>query len=329
MILYTRIILAAALLIGALAIGFRFTSKPRSAGSQKQISTPQDIPEIRTNMADIQTKDCPEQGVHLIGPSNPSFAKLAQLVTSDELSGTAVPPVFLQNTSKHSIVGYRITWACIDRAGITDVRDKSNIISYVFLHGDESERIQAMAGDGVLWSPTRPGLFHSVPDATCSRYWCRTRMDAWLIHHPQRSPGKIFRFTDFSGWRLFDDGTFVGPDTTGFFNEAEYEIDARYEILNQVGEDLKSGVRVEDVFTKLEQIAGQVMPELPELPSRAEYLNFFRGIFAKNILGMKHLYGTERAIEDVHQQLSKPLGEATKAMTRIRKENCIWEINFD
>jgi len=110
---------------------------------------------------------------------------------------------------------------------------------------------------------------------------------------------------------FFDDGTFVGPDTMGLFNEEESELDARYEILSKVESDLKSGVRVEDIFKKLEQIAGQSMPgqsmpELSESPSRAEYLNFFRRMFAKNILGMKHLYGTERAIEDVHQQLSKP-----------------------
>jgi hypothetical protein len=306
MIFYTRIILAAALLIGALTIGFRFMSKPRSAGSQKQISTSQDIPEIRTNMAAIQTKDFPEQGVHLIGPSSPSFAKLAQLVTSDELSGTAVPPVFLQNTSKHSIVGYRITWACIDRAGITDVRSKSNIISYVFLHGDESERIQAMAGDrGVMepnsnWFISLDGPTRRVEDTGAGQAWMPGSYTTPKISE------KYPKITISVDGVFFDDGTFVGPDTTGFFNEAEYEIDARYEILNQVESDLKSGVRVEDVFKKLEQIAGQSVPELAESPSRAEYLNFFRGMFAKNILGMKHLYGTERAIEDVHQQLSKP-----------------------
>jgi len=306
MIFYTRIILAAALLIGALTIGFRFMSKPRSAGSQKQINTSQDMPEIRTNMADIQTKEFPEQGVHLIGPSSPSFAKLAQLVTSDELAGTAVPPVFLQNTSKHSIVGYRITWACIDKAGIADVRDKSKIISYVFLHGDKAERIQAMAGDvGVMepnstWFISLDGPTQRVQETDAGQ----GLMPGSYIT-PQIS-NQCSKLTISVDGVFFDDGTFVGPDTMALFNEEESELDARYELLSNVESDLKSGVRVEDVFKKLEQIAGQSMPELGESPSRAEYLNFFKRMFAKNILGMKHLYGTERAIEDVHQQLSKP-----------------------
>jgi hypothetical protein len=303
MIPYGRLIVVTAFLICLSTIGFVFISKSRTARSQKQNNTASGI---GTTMAQFQTKDFPEQGVQLIGPSNPSFAKLAQLVTSDELSGTAVPPVFLQNTSKHSIVGYRITWACIDKAGIADVRDKSKIISYVFLHGDKAERIQAMAGDvGVMepnstWFISLDGPTRRVQDTGAEPGWMPGSYTTPKISE------KYSKLTISVDGVFFDDGTFVGPDTTGFFNEAQYEIDARYEILNQVESDLKSGVRVEDVFTKLEQIAGQAMPELPELPSRAEYLNFFRGIFAKNILGMKHLYGTERAIEDVHQQLSKP-----------------------
>jgi hypothetical protein len=255
---------------------------------------------------DFQTKDFPEQGVRLIGPSNPAFAKLAQLVTSDELSGTAMPPVFLQNTSKQSIVGYRITWACIDKAGIADVRDKSKIISYVFLHGDKAERIQAMAGDVGVIEPNST-WFISLDGPT--RRIQETGAGQGLMPGSYITPqisNQWSKLTISVDGVFFDDGTFVGPDTMALFNEEESELDARYEILSKVESDLKSGVRVEDVFKKLEQIAGQSMPELAESPSRAEYLNFFKRMFAKNILGMKHLYGTERAIEDVHQQLSKP-----------------------
>jgi len=105
---------------------------------------------------------------------------------------------------------------------------------------------------------------------------------------------------------FLDDGTFLGPDTTEFFNEVKTQMETRHEILSKVESDLKSGVPAEDIFRKLERIAGQPMPELPELPSRAEHLSFFRRIFAKDILGMKNVFGAEKAFADVHQQLSKP-----------------------
>lgn len=256
---------------------------------------------------DFQTKDFPEHGVHLIGPSNPSFAQLAQLIKSNEDSVTAVPPVFLQNTSKHSVVGYRITWECVDKAGIVDVRHKSNIISYVFLHGDESDRIQAMACDvrvmepNSIWFISLDGPTERVQDVDAGQ------TEKWMPGSElQRISTQCSKVTISLDGVFFDDGTFLGPDTTAFFNEVESQMDARHEILSKVEADLKSGVRVEDIFRKLEQIAGQPMPELPELPSRGEYLSFFKILFAKDILGMKNVFGTEKAIDDVHQQLSKP-----------------------
>jgi len=198
-------------------------------------------------------------------------------------------------------------WQCVDRAGIADVRDKSNIISYVFLHGDEADRIQAMACDtGVMepnstWLISLDGPTERVQDNGAGQSEKRTPTSDL-----QRISKKCSQITISLDGLFLDDGTFLGADTTAFFDEVESKMDARHEILSKVEGDLKSGVSVEDVFRKLEQIAGQPRPELPDLPSRAEYLSFFRIIFAKDILGMRNVFGTEKAIEDVHQQLSKP-----------------------
>src|SRR5436309_98135 len=101
---YRRLTIVAAILIGVLTLGFVFIAKSRGVRSQKQIDTAEGRNE-KPLIANFQTKDFPEHGVHLIGPSNPSFAKLAQLIKSNEDSGTDVAPVFLQNTSKHYVVG--------------------------------------------------------------------------------------------------------------------------------------------------------------------------------------------------------------------------------
>ena len=303
---YGRLTIVAAILIGGLTLGFVFIAKSRGVRSQKQIDKGEWKNE-RPSMADFQTKDFPEHGVHLIGPWNPSFAKLAQLVKRDEVSGTDVPPVFLQNTSKRSVVGYRITWTCVDKARIADVRDKSNIISYVFLHTDESERIQAMACDvnvmepNSTWFISLDGPTKRVQDVGAGQ------TEKWVPGSElQRVSTHCAKVTISLDGLFFDDGTFLGPDTTAFFNEVESQMDARHEVLSRVENDLKSGLRVEDIFRKLEQVAGQPRPELPELPSRGQYLSFFRIIFAQDIVGMKNVFGAEKAIEDVHKQLSRP-----------------------
>jgi hypothetical protein len=287
-----------------ITLGFVFISKSRGVRSQKQIDTAEGRNE-KPLIADFQTKDFPEHGVHLIGPSNPSFAKLVQLTKSNEDSVTDVPPIFLQNTSKHSVVGYRITWECVDKAGVADVRDVSNIISYVFLHGDESERIQAMSCDAKVMEPNST-WFISLEHPTERVEQIGTGQESTHGSYTPKISNECSRVTISVDGVFFDDGTFLGPDTTAFFNEVKAQMDARHEILSKVQSDLKSGVRVEEILRKLEQIAGQPMPELPEIPSRAEYLNAFRIIFAKDILGMNKVFGVEKAMEDVHQQLSKP-----------------------
>ena len=293
--------------LGFLAFGLILLLQRPTAGGHKPIKRAEDPNRRGTLTADFQTKDFPEHGVRLIGPSSPEFAQLAQLIKSNEDSGTDVVPVFLKNTSKHSVVGYRITWECVDKAGIADVRDKSDIISYVFLHGDESDRVQAMACDAGVMEPNSTWFISLDRPTQRVQDVGAGQTERWIpgpeLQRISKQCSKVMISLD--GF-FFDDGTFLGPDTREFFNEVESQMDARHEILSKVESDLKSGVRVDDIFRKLEQIAGQPRPELPELPSRAEYMSFFRIVFAKDILGMKNVFGTEKAIEDVHQQLSKP-----------------------
>ena len=53
---------------------------------------------------------------------------------------------------------------------------------------------------------------------------------------------------------FFDDGTFIGPDTNDFFAKVKTQIDVRYEILQGVQSDLKSGKDPAAVFKGLEQM---------------------------------------------------------------------------
>lgn len=120
---------------------------------------------------------------------------------------------------------------------------------------------------------------------------------------------------------FFDDGTFLGADTIGFFNEVKSQMDARYEIISEVENGVKSGANVDGILRKLEQIASQPMPDLGESPSRSEYMNSFRILIAKDILGMKAVFGTKKAIEDVHQQA---LGIPAEALAASELDGFLW-----
>ena len=101
---------------------------------------------------------------------------------------------------------------------------------------------------------------------------------------------------------FFDDGTFMGPDTTNFFAKVKTQMDVRYEILQGVENELQSGKNPAEVFKRLEQIR-----DFEETQGGTdETRSYFRALFARDVVGMKNTWGTEKAIKTVELQLSRP-----------------------
>lgn len=260
----------------------------------------------------FEARDFPEHGVSLIVPSDPSFGHLQAKLESTSFRDPY--SVLLKNTGTRAVVGYSLKWQCFDGRGETSDRNLSNdrnfnrIVSYIFLHGEESDHRAAVNGSVDIVKP------HSI--------WLISSDSARPIEGPGGGDSVAFSTTqlDESGGVetiqgcasmtviadgiFFDDGTFIGPDTNGFFTEVKSEMDARYEILRGVQNDLKSGKKADEIFKELERVRdlGAVKPgELPTADG-----SFFRSVFAKDVLGRKEFFGVDKTIEDIQLQLSKP-----------------------
>ncbi len=83
-------------------------------------------------------------------------------------------------------------------------------------------------------------------------------------------------------------------------------MDARYEILRGVQNELKLGKKAGEIFRGLERIRDREGVKLGEHPTADVLRSCFRNIFARDVLGKKELLGADKAIEDVQLQLSKP-----------------------
>lgn len=202
-------------------------------------------------------------------------------------------------------MGYRVIWEFVDNKGEITQKDVSKIISYLFLHGDEWERNKAIGGEARVIRPNSTWFISlDGPPRRVEKIGTGRIEDSILVSQVQGMSKEFYKVTISLDGLFFDDGTFLGADTTGFFNEVKSQMGARYEILSEVENGVKSGANVDGILKKLEQIASQPMPDLEESPSRSEYMNSFRILIAKDILGMKAVFGTKKAIEDVHQQLS-------------------------
>jgi hypothetical protein len=262
----------------------------------------------------FNVKDFPEHGISLIVPLDPSFGGVAKLPRAESTSHDDSYSVLLKNTGNRAVVGYSIKWECFEGKGnssdrnVSRDRNVSNIVSWIFLHGDEFDRRAAVNGLHEIikphstWlisfdSPSRP-LEGGVDEAAFG-----TKVD-------QSGGNEILEgcttMTIIADGIFFDDGMFIGPDTMGFFTEIKSQMDARYEILRGVRNALKSGKKPGEIFRELERVRDQEGLKPGEQPRADTFRHYFRNLFARDLLGKKELWGADKAIEDVQLQLSKP-----------------------
>jgi hypothetical protein len=266
--------------------------------------------EMKSAPVRFDAKDFPEHGILLITPSDPAFTHLeAKLINSKGASIADSYSVFLKNTGSRAVVGYRIKWECADGRGEVSGRDVSNIVSWVFLHGDEHDRRVAMNRSAEIINPNstwfisygaeeRPVEGHDA-DAT-------SRPSAFEEGERPAALAGCSGVTVIADGIFFDDGTFVGPDTTDFFTEVSSQLEARYEILRGVLDDVAAGKKPDEIFKRLEVIRDRNSVKLGYHPTRDEFLTYFRGLFAQDVLGAKKFQGADGAIEEAQSLLSRP-----------------------
>lgn len=258
----------------------------------------------------VNVKDFPEHGISLIGPSDPAFAGLkAKLTKTKSDSSSDMSSVFLKNTGSRAVVGYRIKWECVDGSGEVFGRDVSNITAWIFLHGEESDhrralgRAQEIIRPNSIWLIRSNGMARPVGGEVDQASFDATESGEDGEADTTEACRSV---TVIADGIFFDDGTFIGPDTTDFFTEVKTQMDARYEILNEVQNDLKAGKKIDEIFRGLETIRDQQRVELGASPSPDEFRAYFRRLFAQDILGMRELWGADKAVENVQLQLSRP-----------------------
>jgi hypothetical protein len=263
-------------------------------------------PELMTrkrenSVVKLKIKDLPDHGIILLPPSDPTFTKRKSVLV-DPYS------VLLKNSGSRSVVGYCIKWECSDGETNTPARDVSldrifsHIAGVVFLYSEESDRRSMLDSLDDVIKPHTTWLIANDYPARNIKDEVNAELNEAAI---AQVTGACPVMTVTADGVFFDDGTFIGPDTTDFFARVKTQMDARYEILQRVRNELTSGKTPDEVFRGLEQIRdsegheniGDTLDELR---------GYFRKLFARDILGKKEVWGADKAIEEVQQMLSKP-----------------------
>ena len=268
---------------------------------------------LETPFEKFSVEDFPEHGISLIVPSDSRFGDLQSRLTKVNRSSMGNRYlVFLTNSGDRAVVGYSIKWECLDSSGnssdrnVHNNRNLSYLCSWVLLHGEEADRravinrSQEVIKPDSIWFITDDS---EGPLDGSSGEGFLSPMTFYELDGAETLQGCATMRVVIDGI-FFDDGIFIGSDSNGFFNRVKTEMDTRYEILLGVQTDLRSGKSTDEIFRGLERLRNQ--EGLYPGPSSVELRAFFRKLFAQDVLGKKEMWGVDKAIADVHLQLSNP-----------------------
>jgi hypothetical protein len=268
----------------------------------------------------INIKDIPEHGLTLIAPTDPSFeGKLSAMLGNKRNSlaeGLRAYSVLMENKGRKTIVGYRLTWEMVKADGTVSVRQAggANI-------GDLMSKEQAG-----LENPSRPGGFtvksgsvafvspagslSEEDNGTITGYAMGSGDSAVLDQLRQQTKDNRYPLlvdtvmADIKEYKIFtvsldgvfyEDGTFVGPDTTGFFASIETRVNARRDLLEEIAFAVQHNRSMDEIFRDIGELAGAA-PPVGKL-SQGDLYNIYKRMDAEEMLRMRTAMSSQKAVE--------------------------------
>lgn len=276
----------------------------------------------------INVKDLPEHGLSILAPSDPSFdALLSAVVASDEPVELLKPySIFLKNTGGRSVIAYKLRWECAKADGTVIHKDSSISSAWVLMNedgagvGDAPEVIRPNS----IWfyslvaPPRRLGAAAGAVD---SGGWAvvldRKKVaggsgsagrptTAGALQLLNTELGRYASITVTLDGALFDDGTFVGPDASGFFGAVKAEVDAKFDLLAEIRNGRLRGKSEEEIFRTIDEAAGGPDVSLGPDSTADDYYKLHKKIFAQELLGYGQAVGRRLAMTRALKQLEKP-----------------------
>jgi len=270
----------------------------------------------------MHIKDLPQDNLRLISPSDPSFDERLRKELkgeSNEVVETLKPfSVFLENKGGRPVVAYLIQW-CFTRAdGGNQYYRKAVLNPQALMDGEDlspelarqSGRIErdsaiflslvSIDGSGMLRAEVSPKEAEEFRQG-------KTADQASLLQRFIAQAGQYAEITVSIDGAFFDDGTFVGPDTSNFFAHTKAAIDAKRDLLNEIALGLSnSAMTTDSLYAHIQATAAQTSESIDSESTPTQYYNYFKTFYASDILQTKKLHGQDKALAMAAQSMKKP-----------------------
>lgn len=282
----------------------------------------------------INAKDLPEDGLVIVKPSDLEFNNLSSSLLKthpiDEFDKIKPLSIFIKNDSSKTVVAHAIIWECINSSGERRPHTIRYIESLALTDGVLGPRSDELSNQTIY--PHSYQLLTLLPVSETSgggggggesiRKGSDNVSSKEISEDDSQNKNELIRnqilarcsevIVSIDG-AIFDDGTFVGTDTTGFFNMTKAFVEAKRNLTDSIitGSD-KGKNAAQQKWQKITEIGEANLKSPPEGANSEEYYNYYSNIFAQEFLRVKKVQGEDKLLAQLKRWRGKTLPEIRK-----------------
>jgi hypothetical protein len=263
--------------------------------------------------------DLPGHNLRLIGPTDASFKGLVSSVLkvnpNDAPEQLQPFSVFVKNVGNRNVIGFTLKWEIVKTDGKVSTKVQSysstgSLMGALFPTDEEMD-----ANPGNILRPNKPRFcsFAAASGGSAGQgMGTGTSAPADNRGQPSNVPGlsdqlaQISSITVSIDAAIFQDGSFVGPDTTGMFSRMQAEIDAKREILDALALTFRQNITPSEAINRIKGIAKDTEGAANGFAATTNPKDYWRNVYANEVLRMDAYAGSEKAVAMALRPLYKP-----------------------
>ena len=268
---------------------------------------------IRSGKVPIQIniKDIPEHGLIIVAQPHPEFASLRRSLQKRSLLAERLPQpyVFIKNLNDKRVVAYSLKWELVKDNGQVVIKTRTycreDILEGKEAPEDKNDKMVIRSNKARLFSLYGYGDGEEAQLNSTSNGENEQAADDNMLQKLEQV-GVVARANNEMSHTVsvnvsidgafFEDGTFVGPNTTSYFERVKAKYSTKHDMLQTIIERWKGGARAADVMKNLEDRAAALKGYETAPPPDAtpdEISKYYEKDFLDQILQIRTLGGSD------------------------------------
>lgn len=286
---------------------------------------------MKTLNCQFNTKSLPEDGLMIIAPSDSAFNAEVSSMLQDKQAELrpfveAAKPfsVFVKNASSQEVVGCTIKWEILDQAGTVVAIPQSystpgGLMGMKPLDQSMADHTSLINLNGSFYFTLDPAVMQFIAGELSSQVRSaattnavREEMQRYITELQakyQKQLQSVSAITVSIDGVFFKDGSFVGPDTTQYFNGMKAQIDARRDFAEALRQDIRAQKGSTEIFNRIEALAKESAAGADSNAAPDEYYNqiYKRSMqfYAQEVLRIRRVRGDHKALEYTQSPLAE------------------------